>query len=325
MNNIAFSAENADELNKNVQSMIAPHLFIICNYNPDSINTYSEDASFIKASLNMYKFLIDASICNNINQIGTKYGIHYDKNSFEEVLKVINAIRTTLGHNVNECNGTEEGQEILEQWFQNVVGKKRLSCADEYGKALMKILEYGNKCVSIFSQFIKETQAHPKKSEIIQDWERLIINYYKRSNSKKIFEGHLMIAYKAREANPSKNIRRLEMARWIKSMVGYTEKSQNSIFNEYLYKNPHSASDIKKIRDKIEDNERIINKKTQEIACSLGKEIDCLELLDYFDYYIQTIPLKIEKSLQDRKVKSLLPQDIVQEIIEVDFSNVPLP
>lgn len=141
--NIAFSPIEAEKLNKKVRDTLAEHLFVLCNYNPDSIMVFSEDARFMQASLNMYKFLVDAGICNNLRSIGKKYSINYDYVRLENIVKNINSIRSTLGHNLDERNGTEEDKEAVEQWFLKVVGKKQLTNAEEYKKVVEEIEKYG--------------------------------------------------------------------------------------------------------------------------------------------------------------------------------------
>lgn len=149
---------------------------------------FSEDARFMQASLNMYKFLVDAGICNNLRSIGKKYSINYDYVRLENIVKNINSIRSTLGHNLDERNGTEEDKEAVEQWFLKVVGKKQLTNAEEYKKVVEEIEKYGEESVAILTDFIEAVGKSGKKNEIIEEWENLIINFYKRSNSKKIFE-----------------------------------------------------------------------------------------------------------------------------------------
>ena len=142
----------------------------------------------MQASLNMYKFLVDAGICNNLRSIGKKYSINYDYVRLENIVKNINSIRSTLGHNLDERNGTEEDKEAVEQWFLKVVGKKQLTNAEEYKKVVEEIEKYGEESVAILTDFIEAVGKSGKKNEIIEEWENLIINFYKRSNSKKIFE-----------------------------------------------------------------------------------------------------------------------------------------
>ena len=300
--NIAFSPIEAEKLNKKVRDTLAEHLFVLCNYNPDSIMVFSEDARFMQASLNMYKFLVDAGICNNLRSIGKKYSINYDYVRLENIVKNINSIRSTLGHNLDERNGTEEDKEAVEQWFLKVVGKKQLTNAEE---------------------FIEAVGKSGKKNEIIEEWENLIINFYKRSNSKKIFEGQLILAYQSRLGN-ARNSSKVNVASWVKKMFFYKEQSQISNLQEIMRKSSFSSSALKNIGEKIDENEKIINEKKDKVAFFSEKSVDTLKTYDYWDYYMYILPAKIKEKLASGVVQSLLPQDVVQQIIEEDFDGVPI-
>ena len=305
--NIAFSPIEAEKLNKKVRDTLAEYLFVLCNYNPDSIMVFSEDARFMQASLNMYKFLVDAGICNNLRSI----------------VKNINSIRSTLGHNLDERNGTEEDKEAVEQWFLKVVGKKQLTNAEEYKKVVEEIEKYGEESVAILTDFIEAVGKSGKKNEIIEEWENLIINFYKRSNSKKIFEGQLILAYQSRLGN-ARNSSKVNVASWVKKMFFYKEQSQISNLQEIMRKSSFSSSALKNIGEKIDENEKIINEKKDKVAFFSEKSVDTLKTYDYWDYYMYILPAKIEEKLASGVVQSLLPQDVVQQIIEEDFDGVPI-
>lgn len=321
--NIAFSPIEAEKLNKKVRDTLAEHLFVLCNYNPDSIMVFSEDARFMQASLNMYKFLVDAEICNNLRSIGKKYSINYDYVRLENIVKNINSIRSTLGHNLDERNGTEEDKEAVEQWFLKVVGKKQLTNAEEYKKVVEEIEKYGEESVAILTDFIEAVGKSGKKNEIIEEWEKLIINFYKRSNSKKIFEGQLILAYQSRLGN-ARNSSKVNVASWVKKMFFYKEQSQISNLQEIMRKSSFSSSALKNIGEKIDENEKIINEKKDKVAFFSEKSVDTLKTYDYWDYYMYILPAKIEEKLASGVVQSLLPQDVVQQIIEEDFDGVPI-
>lgn len=203
-NNIAFSSMEAENLNKMVCDTIAEHLFILCNYNPESVLVFSEDARFMQASLNMYKLLVDAGICNNLRIIGKKYSINYDYTGLENIINIIYSIRTTLGHNLDIRNGNEEDKQVVEQWFLKVVGKTKLTTSGEYKKVVEEIEKYGENSVNILKNFIEIAGKSKKKSEIIREWEKLIIKFYKRPNSKNIIEGQIMLAFQSRLGNTQK-------------------------------------------------------------------------------------------------------------------------
>lgn len=322
-NNIAFSLVEAEKLNKKVRDILAKHLFVVCNYNPESLVVFSEDARFMQAVLNMYKFLVDAGICSNLRSIGKKHRINYDYKRFEYIVKNINCIRSALGHNSDERNGTERDKEAVKQWLLRVVGKKQLTNAEEYRKAVEEIERYGEESVAILTDFIKAVGEDENKNEIIEEWESLIINFYKRSNSKKIFEGQLILAYQSRLGNTLYSSK-VNVAIWVKKMFFYKEQSQISNLQEIMKKSLFSSSILKKIEEKIDENEKLIVEKKDKVASFSRKSIDTLKTYDYWDYYLYILPAKIKEKLESRTVQSLLPQDVVQQIIEEDFDDVPI-
>ena len=85
-----------------------------------------------------------------------------------------------------------------------------------------------------------------------------------------------------------------------------------------------TSSDFKKISDRIDENERTVDEKKSEVASFKKKSVDTLKMYDYLDFYINILPDKIKEKLSLGKVQSLLPQDIVQQIIEEDFDGVPI-
>ena len=238
-------------------------------------------------------------------------------------MKNINSIRSTLGHNLDERNGTEEDKKAVEQWFLKVVGKKRLTNAEEYKKAVEEIEKYGKESVAILTDFIEAAGKNGKKNEIIEEWENLIINFYKRSNSKKIFEGQLILAYQSKLGN-ARNFSKINVASWVKKMFFYKEQSQISNLQEIVRKSSFSSPMLKNIEEKIGENEKIIDEKKDKVAFFSKKSVDTLKVYDYWDYYMYILSAKIEEKLASGVVQSLLPQDIVQQIIEEDFDGVSI-
>ena len=91
-----------------------------------------------------------------------------------------------------------------------------------------------------------------------------------------------------------------------------------------MLKSSFSSSALKNIGEKIDENEKIINEKKDKVAFFSEKSVDTLKTYDYWDYYMYILPAKIEEKLASGVVQSLLPQDVVQQIIEEDFDGVPI-
>ena len=107
-------------------------------------------------------------------------------------------------------------------------------------------------------------------------------------------------------------------------MYSYKEKEQIKNLREISRGKAFSPQVLKNIDEKIRENEKKISERDKVIASFVGKGVQDLNNYDYSDYYISKMPDRIEKTLEEGNVDSLLPQDIVQQIIETDFSGIPL-
>lgn len=91
-----------------------------------------------------------------------------------------------------------------------------------------------------------------------------------------------------------------------------------------MQKGSFSTTIINEFKEKINEYELMIINKNNKIASFFKKEVDSLRVYDYWDYYIYMLPIKIEEKLALKEVQSLLPQEIVQQIIEEDFECIPV-
>ena len=107
-------------------------------------------------------------------------------------------------------------------------------------------------------------------------------------------------------------------------MFFYKEKIQIDLLREIMRKGVCSSADLENIKVKIEENEKKIDEIKNKIASFLRKDAAELKLYDYLDYYMHIFPDRIVEKLSSGAVQSLLPQDIVQQIIEEDFDGVSI-
>ena len=197
MNNILSSPAPSEVLNTEVASDISKHLFLVCNYNPNSIEVFSTDAKFTVGVLNMYSFLIDASICAGLIKIANKYSLK-SLSKLVDIVDEICSLRTFLAHNEDYRNGTEDDRIKAERWFSNTIGKKVPESVGDYEKPLSKLVQYGNETFDALQIFIQEVAKHRRVNDIIADWEEEIISFYKKPIRKNIFMGNLKMSFKAR-------------------------------------------------------------------------------------------------------------------------------
>lgn len=320
MYNVAFSQNKIDEINSKVKKYIAPHLFVFCNYNPDSINTISIDARFILAVMNMYKLLVDASICSGVFKIADQNFIEYDKREIKDINQRIGMLRSVLGHNLDEKNGNDEEKKKMEKWFRSVIKKDSPMTEQDYRIALEEIEKYGDTLCEALIEVIEKLSNSDKKEIVVDVWEKTIISFYKRPNSERIIEGQLCLAYQARFYNPSQKMGKYDVACWVKKRICHPEEQENESLKDLLKKLNYGSSAYRKIKSKIDENNISLCDKNKQVAELSRKDVDKIGVYDYLTYYVKEIIGKIELKINNNKVDSLLPQSIIQEIIKADFS-----
>ena len=323
MSSILFSSEAADDLNRQVKEKIDKHLFLFCNYNPDSLRSYSYDAKFFLGIMNMYKLLIDTGVCSKIGRIVKEYSLSFGYNELNDIISTIRSFRTYLGHNEDYRNANEEDKVIVENWFSKLIGRKYPDNAEQYEKPLDEMTKYGEKCIKLLNCFIEEVSRHAKKHEIVAKWEELIFEFYSKPNSKNIIKGHIRLAYQARKGT-IKNFRELDIARWTESMLFYEENSQINSLNNLAKVRCLPSKVLKDFSEKIKKNEASIHVKKKKVASYLKKEESELKVFDYLNYYVGCFPDRIREKYKEGSLESLLPQDAVQQIIEDDYSLTPV-
>lgn len=122
MNTPVISAETANRLNRLVQTQIDSRLFLFCNYEPTHSYTISEDAQFLTAVQDLYKFAIDSS---GILQYYYRYVPKADQYQFKPlsgILDKIKALRSVIDHNQSAANGMVEQNliQICATWVERV-------------------------------------------------------------------------------------------------------------------------------------------------------------------------------------------------------------
>ncbi len=330
-NNIAFSSLEAVRLNEHLQKALSEHLFLTCNYNPDIIFIpINDDARFILGVNNMYKFLHDAGICDILpNSFGKKYNKLV---RISEIARYINALRTVFAHNVNQINGNVNERELVEEWCLDITGKELIDTEEEYKKVLGGIKIFGNESVRILNDFIKSINrfSDVEKHQTIKEWEKLIIRFYRRPSSRNILEGQLKMYYRTQVSSVKKN-ETMYIAETVKNMMTYKkdiDELQNTldfldsikvskVSSSFRAKRIEIENKIKDLKEKREANKEKV--KSFSRSNSTGSYA-------YYNYYLEKILLETieNKILNNPNNTSLLPQNIVLEIIKEDFDNVQI-
>lgn len=322
MYNVLFSVSKVDEINAKVSCNIAPHLFVFCNYNPDSVSVISYDAKFILSVMNLYKLLVDASICSQLFNIARENCVRYDNRLIKNIQDTVQALRTVIGHNIDDKNGNDEEKKTVEKWFRTLINKIAPETEADYKRVLDEIEKYGDDLCDVLESIINQLSNSNAKRVIIDSWERAIISFYQRPNSLKIIEGQLFLAYQARKYVVSQKIQKREIACWVQKKIFSPEEDENENLKSILGKKGIDASSREKIMARINENELSLEEKKKKVAKESKKNIDSLGVFDYLKFYEKQMAILIEEKIKNNSVDSLLPQNIIQEIIEVEFENL---
>ena len=331
-NNILWSSEESIRLNKKIQDNIAKHLFLICNYEIGPLQqVISEDAKYLTAILNLYKFLIDSSIINKLDSLPNRdLKIHYEHRKLKEIIDIAKTLRTVCAHNESEESGNDYELAAYGDWVKSIIGKTEISTFAQYEKLRLELEEKADEAVRIVNDFIDSAQKAADQSRLIEEWENLILKFYSTGNSANIVKGQLKKAYKTQwvtGGHAPRDIKPRDVAEWIKKMYYCDEQKEIDMLQNIIELSgtrPLSSKFLVQIQAKIAENENKIETKKSNIKKEIGGDIDKNVYL-YLDHYIKKFPAKLKETVKTKDTDeygTLLPQDIVQYIINADFDGV---
>lgn len=331
MGKILFDPQGANALNKFVQSKVAPHLFIVCNYHPDVFNLFSDDARFIQGILNLYKFSIDTSLINRIGQIDRKLGgiIHrkYKKSmsELEKCLETISYLRTFAAHN----NDHNDKIDKTEAWLIHIIHKKQFDTIEDYSKALKELDRLGDKTYAVVTDILNYMVKEYSKEDLCKVLQGYILSFYNSRESNpntSLFKEELRAAYRARTRSGG-IIQDRSLGIWCRNKYLKDLEEKINLFNSYL---PILKGDPKrKVVESIAQIQNDIYKIESQVANKSNRcrgDVTKLNAFDFLDFYRKTSVDNCTKILPDllRQNLTMLPQDMFQYIIINDFDSVPL-
>lgn len=328
-----FKKDGAEELNAQVQRLIAPYLFIICNYEPNVNWTSSEDAKFLIGVNNLYRFCIDAGLLNSILKLVREM---FPRKKSEKLtrelkqdLKTVNILRTYFVHNVSAENGQDDIRLYSETWLSEKAGFSATKSYD-YSKAVDALENMAERIYRNSEKLIEELGGCKDRKKVIEDWENMIIELYSKKSGMKILEAQLCNAYLARCKNNNmlgENNIEYGVTIWCKNYYFQKIQDEISICEEVWKKYADSLSEEKMrlIKCKIDKGKKNMKQKEQEIKSNLQKNnVNAENMFRYKNYYILEMSKKYRSFIPKIKEEQLtmLPQDLMQYIIEVDFKEI---
>ena len=324
MENVLFDTTASDSLNKLIQTQIASHLFIICNYNPNAFTVINEDAKFLQGIANLYKFTIDTSLINRIKRIDDKLGgivrCRYQSSisDLTKYLDTISNLRTVAFHN----NDHGEAVEKTERWMINTIHKKQPETIADYSKALKELERIGERTYGVVSQIINYMIKAYSKKDLIKAFQEQIVYFYQTND--KLIKEELRAAYLS-QSTVRGIVKDSYLAAWCQEMyIGQFEK-QLQFFSNYL---PSAKGDQKaKLQARIDQIQKQIDETKTDVANRSERcqgNVFNLSSFDYLDFYCLTISQKCSANLSEivQLGLTMLPQDMIQYIISTDFKSI---
>ncbi len=329
---LLFYRDGAEELNALVRERIAPHLFLLCNYEPESFRAFGDDGRFFKGVTNLYKFVVDAGLIGRLKRLDGRLGGNLGRRCQDEFGRLqacqilVQDLRTAFAHNVSEESGTGDVRRRAEQWLRSVIQKEEPTQAEDYRPAVTALEELADRVYSLTATLVDELAREYERGELVRQWEGLIIEFYDSSTNVNIAEGQLRMAYLARYPDRTDNLD-WKIAGWCKALyLTEDEKQLRKAQEEYdRYKDQvpqpvrtQMEGCIGEIADRIRQTRETVALK----YC--GGQTERLRDYHYKNYYLASLRTKYAQSLPRLKAEgyTMLPQDMMQYIIEEDFGNI---
>lgn len=347
-------AKGAEKLNKKVQEKIDPHLFLSCNYEPTIAHAISEDAFYHLAIQDLYKFAIDSSC---IIKGFEKYIPSSQLKKFyplRDILDQISMLRSVLDHNQSEKNGRYEKTQLEEyqNWIYSVLSKSAPEAIGDYVLLNRRLSDIAGKLLTNLDQFVDCVAGSQDKGIMIEKWKDNTLYWYCNNTKREIYTGQLMEAYIAKakahgrdfpNLYKTKNLYRL-VNRWIEDALYYPidRKSAEISAEVEQYENMLSGHNTmyqamlgKMTPEKADEVQQRFQKKLTEDRKTLFKLAQERQDLDRktggkcTEYFFKGLHDQLLHTIAqldaNGQTYTFLPQDLLQEDIEVFFGDVPSP
>ena len=351
MEDILFSPQKANDINLKVKTKVGSHLFMFCNYNPDSFNLFSYDAIFITSILNMYKLLIDCSFVRNIPKWSRIYKLQLPRESkeLENYINISDDLRAFIGHNQSEPDSASTV--ASKKWVKKIIKKEEINELNDYQALISELKTIASRSLDIIELFIDRVYrlSRKDKDKLVVNWTKQIKLYYMKQTSFYIVYNQLYRFYctqymlqQATSIIPADDPgTRIEINKWL--YMGFLKRAELELL---------SSKDIEEeCVDKYLQLEKLlegkwpagvlqsINKKKNALQDSYSKVINHLQdemsKKDLIDneynctkFFQQSLDEEIDLYLSDcetNQKKNMLPQIMIHAIIVSLLGDVALP
>ena len=335
--------ESSNDINTRAKN-ISNELYVFCNFEENNLPTISAEGEFYKKILLLYNALHDSSI---FLQTVEKIVVCYTRKDEREKLKreqkfqeynnlysIIMELRAFLAHNNSENNGYKDQQRIsfFTSWVSQLCGKPIPLQLDDFKKLSACLDKYDERLYHWINSVLSYISISQKKNEIIDNWKCEIIKWY--AIKKDFFYDQLIgiyVAMNLRKTNGVvQNPEKYVLDIWIQNSLyekEYNEfqKAKRQFSLAMLKSKKSKASTITEWHQKnIQEQKNKLQSFIIEICRYFKKDprhIDKLPNECFVQYFFNVKLEQHIKELLEEKKCSLLPNDILQEVIKSRFIN----
>lgn len=332
-----ISEAQAEELNAKIMKIIDKRLFLFCNFEPTPNYSISPEGQYYLAIQDLYKYTIDSfALAKYWNYINHKDRFKF--NAIKEAQDFASMIRSATDHNQSSHNGAKEREIIknYKMWIKTSLNKDTPESINDFEKLVNILKDYADRFTLAVSNLIDYIDTLDNKQSIINRLIEDTLDWYCKSKSE-IYFGLLMDEYEFRARTELSHVDlKYRTFNWVKQYLQVQLDEKNDIYfsivkciedTEYCYQRFHFHSNDSVNRQKLEkrktDTEKDINRLSSKINDINNKKTNAFSVLK--ENLKET--LKETMLILDDKSQSytLLPQDIMQESIELQFRAIRSP
>ncbi|MCC8161946.1 MAG: hypothetical protein LIO86_01970 [Lachnospiraceae bacterium] len=352
MNKPVISAADAQLLNREVQKFISPQLFLCCNYEPTLFHGEHEDAKFMTAIQDLYKFAVDTSY---VISHYWRYLQKEDKYQFRSLgwrLEEIKMLRAIFDHNQSEANGFQDRLQMqnFREWVNRQIQKEKPETDADYEKLNQRLTQISADLRKTLSQYIRFVGNCSNRDNFIEQWKSDTIKWYCRNTSTDYYMSQLKDRYSAECHRGgfynvlSQRSLSIKVEKWMEAALCYPidqklEQIQQEMKEIEAFLNGSDGKLDVLLRQLGKEKFDILKSDLQEQVKALeNKRIQAEREREELERRIDQNPRQyffsiLEDQLQDTVKKldekhvnyTYLPQDLLQEDIERVFRGVPSP
>lgn len=194
--------DEAEALNRKVQQVLDPRLFLVCNYSPTPGIPLGEDSRFLYGVQDLYKFAVDSSgIIKNFKFVTGCAWQYFSVIS--QVLDEVGVLRSVLDHSQDPLNGMQEEDTLTAYttWMQSLLSKPAPATNEDYRILNEELALMKEDLVQELERqldYIAGSYSPSRKQDVVSKWIDKTLYWYSNNTKTAIYTGTLMGAYNSK-------------------------------------------------------------------------------------------------------------------------------